>query len=231
MIQYGSTPSDIRRILRQEPDQPLKRFTIHQAIVTDNREKQAENNVEEMEEAKLWLSAMHSSNGLIDNDEVVAVYVPSEEMLKRQAKTKLSILSIALMFLLSPSFVPQVRKLLKLAPNIRHVVTQRGIGTYISSSSSSSSSASNHNGDSICFLDYNLVYNRIGFIRWREILRVEIVRQKSKNFCTLSFVLKEIQKTGDHSSKNVRLDWVLQENEDLHLIKKRINKLLLMYRC
>ena len=184
-----------------------------------------------MEEAKLWLSAMHSSNDLIDNDEVVAVYVPSEKILKSQAKTKLSILSISPMFLLSPSFVPQVRKLLKLAPNIRHVVTQRGIGTYISSSSSSSSSPSNHNGDSICFLDYNLVYNRIGFIRWREILRVEIVRQKSKNFCTLSFVLKEIQKTGDHSSKNVRLDWVLQENEDLHLIKKRINKLLLMYRC
>ena len=229
MIQYGSTPSDITRILQQEPDQPLKRSTIQEAVMTNSRKKQAENNVEEIEEAKLWLSAMHSSEGLIDNDQVVAVYVPSKEILKHQAKTKLSILFMSPMFRLSPCFVPQVRKLLKLAPNIRHVVTQRGIGTYISSSSSSS--PSNNNGDSICFLDYNLVYNRIGFIRWREILRVEIVRQKSKNFCTLSFVLKEIQKTGDHSSKNVRLDWALQENEDLHLIKKRINKLLLMYRC
>ena len=119
------------------------------------------------------------------------------------------------MFLLAPCFVPHVRKLLKLAPKIRHVITQRGIGTYILSSSSSSQSKK-HDRSTTSLLEYNLVYNRIGFVHWREILRIDIVYQPIKNsFCTLTFVLKEIQSTGDDGSKNVRLDWALQENEDL----------------
>ena len=102
----------------------------------DNQEKQIDNKADLAGEANQWLPS---------DDELVAVYKPSEEILKREAKAKLCILSFPPMFLLAPFFVPHVRKLTKAAPHVRYVVSKKGIGTYISSSSKTSPSSSNMN--------------------------------------------------------------------------------------
>ena len=183
----------------------------------ENQKKHIDYKADLTAEAYQWLAS---------DDELVAVYKPSEEILKREAKTKLCILLFPPMFLFAPFFVPHVRQLTKSAPHLRYVVSRKGIGTYISSSSKTPSSSSNKSGTSLSILDYNLVYNRIGFIHWREILRVDIVKQNN-SYYTITFLLKEIRSNGDHGAKNVRLDWVLQEDEDLNLIKKRINNLMI----